>query len=184
MKKPGAHLKLSAKETGLIAQGFTLANRLLRKTIGGVNLEYNLGPRGTGIVRLIARGNVIHPLDVTNYFDISSSVISDELTRLLESRLIVCRKSRRDRRRVELALTALGEKVSRRVRREIGQMITQRFSSYPRNEVLSFGRMLDHFIFANGGVPAARGDPLRALPAKNRSRSQNKPAPRSAKRMD
>jgi DNA-binding MarR family transcriptional regulator len=154
MKMTAAHPKLSAKETGLIAQGFTLANRLLRQTTSGVTVDYNLGPRGAWIVRLIAGGKVIHPLDVTNFFEISRSVISDELARLLKSKLIVYRKSRRDGRRVELALTPLGENVSRRVRKEIGQLITERFAAYTREEVLSFGRMLDHFIFANAGNSA------------------------------
>src|SRR5580693_6861767 len=101
MKKADAGLpKLSAKETGLIAQGFTLANRLLRQTTSGVTVDYELGPRGAWIVRLIAGGKVIHPLDVTNFFVISRSVISDELARLLQARLIVYRKSRRDGRRI------------------------------------------------------------------------------------
>jgi DNA-binding MarR family transcriptional regulator len=169
MKKAHAHPRLSAKETGLIAQGFTLANRLLRQTTSGVTLDYNLGPRGAWIVRLIAGGKVIHPLDVTNFFEISRSVISDELARLLKARLILYRKSRRDGRRVELALTALGEKVSRRVRKEIGQLINQRFVSYARDEVLSFGRMLDHFVFAQIGDPSAQNKlPQPAIPAKRR----------------
>ena len=150
-KNTGARLKLSATETGLIAQGFTVANRLLRNTTSAVTLAYDLGPRGAWIVRLIATGKVVHPLDVTNFFAISRSVISDELARLLQARLIVYRKSRRDARRVELVLTPLGEKVSRRVRKEIGEMITRRFSSYRRDEVLSFARMIDHFIFAKDG---------------------------------
>jgi DNA-binding MarR family transcriptional regulator len=157
MKKAGTPLKLSSKETGLIAQGFTLANRLLRQTTSGVNLDYDLGPRGAWIVRLIAGGTVIHPLDVTNFFEISRSVISDELARLLQSRLIVYRKSRRDGRRVELALTPLGEKVSQRVRKEINQLITRRFAVYSRDEVLSFGRMLDQFIFAKDAAAEPRG---------------------------
>jgi DNA-binding MarR family transcriptional regulator len=155
MRKTGAHLRLSAKETGLIAQGFTLANRALRRTTSGVTVDHNLGPRGAWIVRLIAGGKVIHPLDVTNFFEISRSVISDELARLLKSRLIVYRKSRRDGRRVELALTPLGETVSRRVRKEIGELIAQRFASYSREEVLAFGRMLDDFVFAKDGDSAA-----------------------------
>lgn len=154
MRKTGSHLRLSAKETGLIAQGFTLANRALRRTTNGVAVDHNLGPRGAWIVRLIAGGKVIHPLDVTNFFEISRSVISDELARLLKSKLIVYRKSRRDGRRVELALTPLGENVSRRVRKEIGQLITARFAVYTRAEVLSFGRMLDHFVFAKAGGSA------------------------------
>jgi DNA-binding MarR family transcriptional regulator len=154
MKRTGTRLRLSATETGLIAQGVTLANRLLRQTTSGVNAEYNLGPRGAWIVRLIAGGKVIHPLDVTNFFEISRSVISDELARLLKSELIVYKKSRRDGRRVELALTPLGEKVSRRVHKEVAQLITGRFAAYSREEVLSFGRMLDSFVFAKDAQPA------------------------------
>jgi DNA-binding MarR family transcriptional regulator len=169
MKKNNVNLKLSAKETGLIAQGLTLGNRLLRQTTSGVTLDYNLGPRGAWIVRLIAGGRVIHPLDVTNFFVISRSVISDELARLLEARLIVYRKSRRDGRRVELALTPLGEKVSRRVRKEIGHLINQRFSAYSHNEVARFGRMLEHFVFAKIDEPSSPGGLHRpAIPAKPR----------------
>ena len=75
-----------------------------------------------------------------------------------------------------LALTALGEKVSHRVRKEIGQLINQRFSAYSREEVLRFGRMLDHFVFAKiSGAPSPDGPPRPAIPAKRR-RARARPA--------
>jgi DNA-binding MarR family transcriptional regulator len=148
MKKPAANpLKLSWEEIGLIAQGLTLVSLPLKGATRSITEEYGLGPRGAWILRLIETGQVIHPLDVTNFFHISRSVITEELAQLTHCRLIAYRKSNQDRRRVELTLTRLGEAASLRVQEELKKLITERLSSYSRDEVLQFNRMLHSFVF-------------------------------------
>jgi DNA-binding MarR family transcriptional regulator len=148
LKKPVATpLKLSWEEIGLIAQGLTLASRPLKGATRAITEEYALGPRGAWILRLIETGQVVHPLDVTNFFHISRSVITEELAQLTQRRLIAYRKSNQDRRRVELTLTRLGETVSLRVQEELKKLISERFSAYSREEVLQFNRILHSFVF-------------------------------------
>jgi DNA-binding MarR family transcriptional regulator len=146
--------KLSWEEIGVIVQGLSFASRPFWGITKGITAEYALGPRGAWILRLIESGQVLHPLDVTNFFKISRSVISDELARLSERRLIVYRQSKQDGRRVELALTPRGEELSARVRQEITKLVNERFSLYSRETMLQFGRMLHDFIF-----PAAKRRP-------------------------
>jgi len=148
MKKPAVTLlKLSWEEIGLIAQGLTLASRPLKGATRSVTEEHGLGPRGAWILRLIETGQVVHPLDVTNFFHISRSVITEELAQLTQCRLIAYRKSKQDGRRVELTLTRLGEAASLRVQEELKKLIVERFSSYSQSEVLQFSRMLHSFVF-------------------------------------
>lgn len=148
MKKPTAcQLKLSWEEVGLIAQGLTLASRPLKSATRNVTGAYGLGPRGAWILRLIETGQVVHPLDITNFFHISRSVITEELAQLTKSRLIAYRKSNEDRRRVELTLTRLGEAASLRVQEALKALIVERLSAYSRDDVLQFSRILRSFVF-------------------------------------
>jgi DNA-binding MarR family transcriptional regulator len=144
LKSPAT--KFSWEEIGLIAHGLTRTSWLLKGVIADITKEYRLGPRGGWILRMIDTGQVIYPLDVTNFFHISRSVITEELAVLTERRLIVYRKSKEDGRRVKLALTGLGRKVSLRVQEVLSKMITQRFSGYSRAEVLQFAGILQAFV--------------------------------------
>jgi DNA-binding MarR family transcriptional regulator len=160
MKKTASNpLKLSWKEVGLIAQGLSLASRPLRGVTKQITTEYGLGPRGAWILRLIETGQVVHPLDVTNFFHISRSVITEEVSRLTERGLIAYRQSDDDRRRVELALTPLGKKVGQRVREALTQLILQQFSSYSRDEVLQFCNMLQTFVFSQAAQVVVYAEP-------------------------
>jgi DNA-binding MarR family transcriptional regulator len=137
-------LKLSENEIGFVAEGLSLTSRQLKTATRSITEEYSLGPRGPWILTLITAG-MVFPLDLTNVFRIGRSLITAELIRLNEARLITYRKSTRDRRRVELALTALGEKAVLRVREELAKLVIERFSGYTREEVLLCARMLHDF---------------------------------------
>jgi len=134
-------LQLSWDEIGLICEGLAFASRLLWSSIKDITEEYSLGPRGAWIVRLVGRGDT-SPLDLTNVFKVGRSLITAELVRLTQADLITYRKSASDGRRVELALTPLGRTVERRVKEGLTKLVTQRLSSYKREDILLFGRML------------------------------------------
>lgn len=142
--KHSSPLKLSWEEIGFISEGMSFASRPIRNATQDITDEYSLGPRGAWMIRLISRGEV-YPLDMTKVFHIGRSLITAELTRLIDAGLITYSKSSNDGRRVELTLTPLGELVNRRVKQELTKLITRRLSSYTREEVLLCARMLHDF---------------------------------------
>jgi DNA-binding MarR family transcriptional regulator len=87
----------------------------------------------------------VFPLDLTKFFQIGRSLITAELTRLSDAGLITYSKSANDGRRVELALTPLGQSVQRRVKTELVKLVTRRLESYTREQAILFGRMLHDF---------------------------------------
>ena len=147
MKKPTRTepLKLSWEEIGFLCQGLSFGPRSMKAGIRSVTDEHSLGPRGAWILILISNGQVVFPLDLTNFFRVGRSLITAELTRLTEARLITYKKSGTDRRRVELAVTPLGEKACQRVRDELSRLVVQRLSSYTREDVLLCARILRDF---------------------------------------
>jgi DNA-binding MarR family transcriptional regulator len=132
---------LSWEDIGFICEGLAFASRLLWTAIKDVTDEYSLGPRGAWIVRLVGRSDM-SPLDLTNVFKVGRSLITAELVRLTHAGLITYKKSTSDGRRVELALTSLGKTVERRIKESLTEMVTQRLSSYKREDILLCGRML------------------------------------------
>jgi DNA-binding MarR family transcriptional regulator len=146
VKKAGSdRLKLSWEELGFLCEGLSFSGRMLKAATRTITDEYGLAPRGAWILILITAGQVF-PLDLTNVFRVGRSLITTELARLTDAALITYRKSTSDRRRVELALTSLGEKVVQRVKGELSKLVIQRFSAYTREEVLLCARMLHDFI--------------------------------------
>jgi DNA-binding MarR family transcriptional regulator len=177
MKKADADpLKLSWEEIGFLCEGLSFASRPFRATVKSVTAEYSLGPRGAWIIVLIASGQVVFPLDVTKVFRVGRSLITAELTRLTEAGLITYRKSGKDRRRVELALTPLGETAFRRVKAELTKMVAQRFSSYTREEVLLCARMLHDFTAGVRNAPPSEEDRQAHKRSASSSRSRRRPA--------
>jgi DNA-binding MarR family transcriptional regulator len=146
MKKAGRAqpLKLSWDEIGFLCEGMSLASRPMSLATESITEEYSLGPRGAWITVLITTGEV-YPLDLTRVFRVGRSLITAELTRLAEARLITYEKNASDGRRVELKLTPLGDSVQRRVKEELSKLVLKRLSSYKRSDILLCARMLRDF---------------------------------------
>src|ERR1700722_10566077 len=84
--------QLSWEDIGFICEGLAFASRLLWSAIGDVTEQYSLGPRGAWIVRLVGRSDM-SPLDLTNVFRVGRSLITAELVRLTQAKLITYEKS-------------------------------------------------------------------------------------------
>jgi DNA-binding MarR family transcriptional regulator len=149
-------LELSWAEIGYLVEGFSFASRPMKLASESVTAQYSLGPRGAWMMLLIKNGQV-YPVDLANMFRIGRSLITAELIPLADADLITYRKSAVDKRRVELALTPLGEKAVTHVRRELTKLVLQRLSGYSRDEVLLCARLLHDFISSLPGTPGARG---------------------------
>jgi DNA-binding MarR family transcriptional regulator len=171
--------ELSWADIGFILEGFSFAARPLHRTTQAVTEEYSLGPRGAWMVLLIARGGLF-PMDLTNIFEVGRSLITAELNRLLEAGLITYKKHGSDGRRVELALTALGEKINRRAKADLTALVRKQLKSYTRDEILLCARMLRDFRRTHDEAGAERyeqwsDDQLAALAEETR-----RPAPKKA----
>ena len=134
-------LQLSWEDIGFICEGLAFASRLLWSAVEDVTEQYSLGPRGAWIVRLVGRSEM-SPLDLTNVFRVGRSLITAELVRLTQAKLITYEKSAADGRRVELALTPLGRTVERRIKDSLSKLVSERLSAYSRDEIMLCGRML------------------------------------------
>lgn len=140
----GPSLKLSWDEIGFVCEGLSLASRPMSLATKSITEEYSLGPRGAWIVLLVTAGEVF-PMDLTKIFQVGRSLITAELNRLIDAGLITYRKSAVDARRIELALTPLGEKVCERVKAETAKLVLGRLKMYTRDEVLLCAQMLRDF---------------------------------------
>jgi hypothetical protein len=120
-----ARLNLSWEETGCLYEGIVFGSRTLRGALRIITDEYGLGQRGAWILVLISSGQVF-PSELTDVFRVGRSLMTTELAPSPRP----YRKSTSDRRRVKLALTPLGEKVSRQV--VLRRPAIDKISTHPR----------------------------------------------------
>jgi DNA-binding MarR family transcriptional regulator len=172
MTAASSRLKLSWDEIGFLCEGMALAPRSMGMATSKITEEFSLGPRGAWITVLITTGQV-YPLDLTTVFQVGPSLITAELTRLIEARLITYGKSASDGRRVQLKLTPLGDTVQRRVKEELSNLVKQRLSSFKREEILLCARMLSEFRLPPPETPE---------PGKKKRRQPAKRTPAAARR--
>lgn len=133
--------ELSWKEIGLLCEGLAFGPRLLKLATCAVTSEYSLGPRGAWILVLISKG-IVYPLEVSKFFRVGRSLVTSELARLAQAGLISHKTSAQDRRRIELALTPLGQEALRRIRDDLSTAIADRLSGYSRDQILLLTNML------------------------------------------
>ncbi|MEO5586318.1 MAG: hypothetical protein ABIQ81_01350 [Novosphingobium sp.] len=136
-------------DIGLICEGVAFAQRPLREGNAKVTKQYNLGPRGSFILNLLANG-MLYPLELATALCCGRSLITAELARLTEANLVTSRPGEVDRRRVELTLTPLGTRALTEIRAETSRIIRTNLAEYTPAEVRKFGEMLR----------AVRGEPV------------------------
>jgi len=126
---------------GQVCDGLAFANRPLRAATHRVTREYDLGPRGAFILNVISNG-LLYPLELASVFKAGRSLITIELARLTRAGLIVSRPGSKDRRRTELALTALGKVAAQQVRDDMSEIVRTHLRGYSREQILLFCEML------------------------------------------
>jgi DNA-binding MarR family transcriptional regulator len=128
-------------DIGYLCEGLAFAGRPLRQATERVTLQHDLGPRGAWILNLISNG-LIHPLELSNVFNVGRSLITAELARLTEAGLITSRSGELDRRRSDLALTPAGIMACKQIRHDMSEIIHTNLARYSMDEFLLFARML------------------------------------------
>ena len=156
-ERPAAgRVPLSLEEMGKLCQLITAAQRELRGATRGIAEEFSLGHRGAWIIGMISKG-IVFPSDLTDMMRISRSLMAAELERLVQAGLITSRKNERDGRRLELALTPLGEGANDRLGRDIDRMFQERLSSYSREQILLCMRILTD-VSAGGNLKVSEAN--------------------------
>lgn len=135
---------LAPQEVGFLCYALKMAQGELQDCIKSIIDQYSLGPRGGWMVGLIGKG-MVFPSDLTRMLKIGRSLVTAELNRLTEAGLIEARQNEEDGRRVELRLTAEGERASDLLGEALSRLISGRLASYTRDEKLLFARMLRDF---------------------------------------
>lgn len=131
--RPGT-AELGWEEIAFLAEGLAFGPRALHAAKAKVTERYNLGPRGAWILNVISHG-VAYPLELASVFCVGRSLITAELARLTEAKLIDARPSQDDRRRTELTLTPLGKQASAEIRAELLTIARRRLAGFDRQEV-------------------------------------------------
>lgn len=124
-----------------VVEGLAYGQRPMRAATREVVRKYGLRPRGPWILSLISNG-ARHPLELSKTLRVGRSLITAELERLVEAKLVETRPGQRDRRQVELSLTPEGETACEQVRTEMARIVARNLSVYSREEVRLFSRML------------------------------------------
>jgi DNA-binding MarR family transcriptional regulator len=177
MKKRGRvdSLQLSWDEIGFVCEGLSLSSRPLSIATKRITEEYSLGPRGAWMVLLINEGEVF-PMHLTKIFQVGRSLITAELNRLADAKLITYRQHDVDGRRFELALTPLGQKVCAQVKEEIAKLVLERLKSYTREDVLLCARMLRDFRLPDTADAPAEYERSRLWQMKTESTAKRAPS--------
>lgn len=164
MTVKGPEGQFSWDEVGRLCESFVFALRPMRTATKSITEQYSLGPRGAWMLLLISNG-ARFPLDLANVFRIGRSLITAELAQLTEAGLITSRRSTIDRRRMELALTAEGEKAVAAVRNVLSHLVNDRLSAYSSEDLELCSRIIRDFN--QDGTPA----PWENLPGAVEARS-------------
>ena len=143
---------LSHEDMSAFTHALTAARGQFTNATKALCVEFALGPRGPWIIGLVGR-DPIAPHELASFFNVGRSLITAELNKLIEAGLIAHEKDATDGRRVALSLTTAGRKVYDRLGEDLDTFLTQRLSTYSREEVMLCTRLLSDF--ATGGGRAA-----------------------------
>ena len=124
-----------------MCQGLAFAQRPLLAATKDVTARHSLGPRGAWLINLISAG-VVFPHELSEVMGIGRSLMSAELARLTEAGLIESTPGATDKRRTELALTAMGKAEHKVIRSEIERIVRAALADYSADEVRLLSRML------------------------------------------
>lgn len=132
---------LTWSDIAFLTRGMAFASSPVSLATGVITDRYNLGPRGTWVLNLIAAG-LNHPHELAETLNIGRSLVSFELGKLNTAGLVVSEQSEHDRRRSKLVLTPLGEDAVREVRDGLARLVTGALGKYKPRELRICARIL------------------------------------------
>jgi DNA-binding MarR family transcriptional regulator len=105
-----------------------LAQRELLAAAKGIRDEFDLGPRGTWILGLIATGRIKTQADVVKRYKLGRSIIAEEMALLTKAGLVACTPHESDRRQITVSLTESGVRANTRMGRQTRKVYLRRSS--------------------------------------------------------
>lgn len=133
--------KLSWEELGFVIEGLAFAQRPIRAAARQVIQRNGLGPRGAFILSMIS-GGLCYPLELSTALKVGRSLITAEVSRLIEAGLVTASPGKEDRRRSQLELTEAGDAACAEVRAAMSNIVRRNLAGYTADEVRLLGQML------------------------------------------
>lgn len=124
-----------------IITGLVFAQRPIVAAAREILDQYNLGPRGSFILSLVANG-VCYPRELASVLKIGRSLVTAELNRLIAAGLVIASPGQSDRRQSQLALTPVGEAASGAFRLAVFHLLQHNLRNYTSREIRLFAQML------------------------------------------
>lgn len=135
---------LDRDDISAFSQALAAARNQFTHAVKGVTAEYDLGPRAPWIIGIVGK-TAVSPHQLADFFLVGRSLITAEITRLVDAGLIEQTKNPQDARRITLSLTPAGVRVWRRLEQEIDEFMTERLAGYTVEEIRLCARMLADF---------------------------------------
>jgi DNA-binding MarR family transcriptional regulator len=113
-----------------------LAQRELLAAAKGIRDEFDLGPRGTWILGLIATGRIKTQADVVKRYKLGRSIIAEEMALLTKAGLVACTPHESDRRQITVSLTESGVRANTRMGEAMAARLADRLGKYTLGDLL------------------------------------------------
>lgn len=127
---------------GKLIEGLAYAQRPIHAAVRGITKQLGLGPRGAFILNLLSQGAEF-PSELSSKLRTSRSLITADLTRLIDAGLIESSADAGDKRMTRLRLTAPGEAVCEEVRSEMSRIVSRNLAPFSADELHLFTQMLE-----------------------------------------
>lgn len=113
-----------------------LAQRELLAAAKGIRDEFDLGPRGTWILGLIATGRIKTQADIVKRYKLGRSMIAEEMALLTKAGLVACTPHESDRRQITVSLTEWGVRANTRMGEAMAARLAERLGKYTLGDFL------------------------------------------------
>jgi DNA-binding MarR family transcriptional regulator len=129
-------LDIPWSDIGRFAEAIMLAQRELLAAARDIRDEFELGPRGTWILGLLATGRVTTQADVVRRYKVARSIIAEEVSLLAKADLVACIPHDEDRRQISLRITKLGIAANGRMGEAMAARMAERLNRYTRADLM------------------------------------------------
>jgi DNA-binding MarR family transcriptional regulator len=133
---------LDWNELGKLIEGLAYAQRPIHAAVRAITKQLGLGPRGAFILNLLSEGAEF-PSELSSKLGTSRSLITADLTRLIDAGLIKSATDAADKRMTRLHLTASGQAVCAEARAEMRRIVTRNLAAFSVEDVRRFSEMLE-----------------------------------------
>ena len=126
---------------GLLMEGLAYAQLPIHAAVHDITKQLGLGRRGAFILNLVAEGSE-YPNELATKLRTRRSLITADLTRLIDAGLIQSAVDEADKRMTRLQLSDAGRTVCGNIRKEMARIVIRNLAPYSEADLQLFTEML------------------------------------------